>query len=247
MSERLPLTHAGYALYAPGPGRTVVLLHGASGCAATWLPVLPAWSWADTWALDLPGRAHGQPLDSVPALAAWLRRVIDAAGWQQPLIVGHSLGGGVALQLALDAPRGLGGIVLVASAARLRVAPPILDAVAALQPGEPLAMDFAFGPGTDPAVVRDYAERTRDVPPAAALADWRACDRFDVRERLDQVPVPTLVVFGSEDLLTPPRYQRPLAAAVALGSYTEVSGAGHMLPWEAPADLSHAVRRWAGA
>lgn len=227
--------------------RPLVLLHGAGGAAAAWGPTLPAWAWAEVTTPDLPGRgaSPGPPLADVPSLAAWLARSLEAWGLEAPIVLGHSLGGGLALQLALDHPGRVGALVLVSSSARLRVHPNILAAVAASTPEAPFRLDFGFGPGTPQAVIDAYAEACAPTPPTSALADWRACDGFDVRDRLSEVKAPTLVLHGSEDPLTPARFQASLAAALPHAERVELAGRGHMLPWEAPEATSQAVQRWA--
>ncbi len=233
-------------LRAPGPGPALVLLHGAAGNAATWGPTLAAWSRADVWAPDLPGRggSPGPARESADALAGWLLELADAFGWERPILVGHSLGGAIALTFALRYPDRLGGLVMVSSSARLRVAPAILEAAAGATADAPLPMDFAFPPTADRPIVARYSALSRDTPPEATLADWLACNRFDVRERLGEVSAPTLVVHGDQDPLTPAKHQRSLAEAIPGAQRVEIGGRGHMLPWEDAPALAEAVLRW---
>ena len=221
----------------------VVLLHGASANASAWGPTLAAWDWADVRCPDLPGRgaSEGPALASVAALARWLapRPELDGA-----IVVGHSLGGGVALQLALDEPGRIAGVVMVSSASRLRVSPMILEAAAMATVDKPMPLEFAFATKTDPAIVRRYAQLCASTPPAAGLADWRACDGFDVRDRVGEVRCPVLVVHGTHDVLTLAKYQVALAQALPDAERVELPGVGHMLPWEDAPALSRAVREW---
>jgi 3-oxoadipate enol-lactonase len=222
--------------------RPVVLVHGASGNAATW----PLDVWGGAVALDLPGRgaaAAEVPLADVGALAAWLLAALRARGLEGAVVVGHSLGGAVALTAALRRPDALGGVVLVATSARLKVSPAILAAVDAATPEAPFRLDAAFGPATPRAVIDAYAAASAATPPATARADWAACDAFDVRAALRPLGLPALVVHGDADALTPAKHQ--VAFAEALGAArVAIAGAGHMLPWEAPEAVARAVRGW---
>jgi len=231
------------ALRFPRDGAPVVLLlHGAAGNANTFTLCSEAWSWADLWCLDLPGRggSDGPPREAVSELAAFVRAVIETAGIR-PLVVGHSLGGGVALELALSAPDVLRGVVMISSGARLRVSPQILEA--ARTATEPLPLDFAFA---NRAPAAGYQALSRATPLATTAADWAACDGFDVRDRLPSLRVPLALIWGSADALTPPKFQHWLAEAT--GAHTHaIEGMGHMLPWEAPQAVAEAVRGWSAS
>jgi pimeloyl-ACP methyl ester carboxylesterase len=221
----------------------IVLLHGAGGNADSWAPTLQAWGHRKVRALDLPGRgAHpGPAVES--AADAW--SAVQAAVPLGAVLVGHSYGGAVALEAALSVPDRISGIVLVASGARLKVSPAILEQVARATEEAPFALDFAFGANTSDAVKEAYRAATAATPPESTAADWNACNAFDVRERLAEVAVPVLVVHGDADRLTPPKFQSWLADQFNRCERVELPGVGHMLPWEAPAGLAEAVLNWA--
>ncbi|MEO0600135.1 MAG: alpha/beta fold hydrolase [Myxococcota bacterium] len=214
----------------------VVLVHGAGGNAASWAPVQARWP--DTVAVDLPGRADAGPtVTTIAALAEGLARSLEAPS----TVIGHSMGGAVAMQLALDHPERVARLVLVNTGARLRVSPAILGAVGAATPDVPFRVDLAFGSATDPSVVDANALATASVPIATTLADWRACDGFDLRDRIGAITTPTRVLGGELDAVTPPRFQAWLAEALPNASLHLLPDVGHMLPWERPGGLAEAV------
>lgn len=229
----------------PGPGPSVILLHGAGGNAATWAPVLDAWAWADVWIPDLPGRGAtpGAPCATVEAMAAWLAAQGDALPWRDPVVVGHSLGGAVAMALAVERP-GLMRFTFVSSGARLKVAPAILAAVDAATDAAPFELTAAFGADAPAAVVSRYLTDAASTPAATTAADWHACNGFDLRAALPGLRDPAIIAYGAADRLTPAKRQAWLAEALDAPLHA-VDGAGHMLPWERPAALSACVRAFA--
>jgi pimeloyl-ACP methyl ester carboxylesterase len=113
------------------PARPVVLLvHGAGMDHTVWqLPARwLAWHGHSVLAVDLPGhgRSEGQVLGSVPELALWLGRVMDAAGVASAAIVGHSMGGAVALEAAAALPERVTRIALLGTAAAIPVSAALL-------------------------------------------------------------------------------------------------------------------------
>ncbi len=233
---------------APADGPAVVLIHGASGSGATWPAVADAWRWANVWAPSLPGRDGSEPIGhgDAEALADWLWPFVQRWVTRPVWVVGHSLGGAVALTLGLRAPDGLAGIAMVSSSARLKVAPAILELAAASGPEAPMSLDVAFGPETPPEVAARYHREASGLPTASAVGDWKACDTFDRRAALGAMTLPLLAVWGSEDTLTIPKHQRRLVEAVPGAEGHEMTG-GHMLPWERPDAVAERVRAFISA
>jgi pimeloyl-ACP methyl ester carboxylesterase len=70
--------------------------------------------------------------------------------------------------------------------------------------------------------------------PAIGLADFEACNKFDSREQLSQISKPTLIIGGSEDMLTPPWFQKYLHENLKKSSLRIIEGAGHLSMIEKP-------------
>ena len=103
----------------------LILLHGAGGCKESWKHQLEFFEEAE--ALDLPGPPEGQPYRTMDEYVEWLRGYIQGQGYNQVVIVAHSLGGGIALLYALKHPDEVSGIIAIGSGARLRVHPVYLE------------------------------------------------------------------------------------------------------------------------
>ncbi len=227
---------------------TLVLVHGAGGNHTHWgFQLRGLAESARLIAVDLPGHRRSQEIPdvSIDAYAGAVARVVEEARATRVVAVGHSMGGAIALTLALRRAPWLSGIVLVATGAKLRVSPAFLEG---LQQSPDAAcreiLDWAVGPDC-PASIRERALADfAACPPSVFLDDFRACDRFDVRDRLAEISVPALVACGSDDRMTPPHFSEFLAHRIDRASLEIVPGSGHMLMIEKPEALNAAIQRW---
>ncbi|HHS97048.1 MAG TPA: alpha/beta hydrolase [Chloroflexi bacterium] len=233
-----------------GDGPAVVLIHGAGGNHLVWPPALRRLPGASTYAIDLPGhgRSEGAGRETIEAYAADVMSFLDALGIQQAVLVGHSMGGAIAQTIALSHPGRVSGLVLLSTAARLRVAPAILEGLRTDFEGTVrLISQWAWGPDADPA----WIERGREMMAACGsqvlYRDFLACDRFDVRDQVAAITCPLLVLTGSEDRMTPSRFGRWLAEQAPRGKFVLIEGAGHMLALERPQAVLENVTTFLGS
>jgi len=235
-----PLYHTTHS----GDGPAVVLIHGAGGNHLAWPPALRRLPHVTTYAVDLPGhgRSEGAGRERIEEYAADLVRFLDTLGIERAVLVGHSMGGAIAQTVALTHPGRVDGLVLLATAARLRVAPAILEGLETDFEGTVrLISQWAWGPGADPLWVERGREMMEACGPQVLRKDFLACDRFDIRDRVASIACPTLVLVGSEDRMTPPRFGQWLADQLPGGKFALIEGAGHMLMLERPQEVLEAV------
>jgi pimeloyl-ACP methyl ester carboxylesterase len=210
-----------------GAGPPVVLVHGLAGSWRWWSDVWPALARRRTvYLLDLP---HLRRRQSAEALSAWLGRWIEAVGLDDVDIVGHSLGGLVAAEVAAARPQRVRRLVLVAPAG-------IPCGLSYVKRGVRLVETLYDVRSRLPTIVGDAL---RTSPLALVRGAVFASDR-DLRAELAAVHAPTLIVWGERDRLTPARvageWQRllPLSRVVLLPC-------GHVPMWEVPDELSACV------
>jgi pimeloyl-ACP methyl ester carboxylesterase len=220
-------------------GAALLLVHGAGGTRATWPEALRRLPGRRVLAVDLPG--HGaSPLPGERSVPDYVRRLLgllDALGIARAAVGGHSMGGAIALGLALEAPERVAGLLLVGTGARLRITPAILQASADPARAREVADVVAaasFGAATPPGLREAYAAAIAAVAPGVLHGDFTACDTFDAMARLGAVRARARLVVGDEDRLTPPRYAAFLRASLPGEGLLAVLGAGHMVTWEAP-------------
>jgi pimeloyl-ACP methyl ester carboxylesterase len=237
------LTVAGYKTYyvnhspVPAVQPAVVFVHGAGGTHQHWLYQVRDLPASPTYAVDLPGhgRSEGTGRDSVAAYGDWIVAFLSAAGLEQAVLVGHSMGGAIAMDVALRYPERVAGLGLVATGARLRVAPAILEGIRKDKEGAVrLIAEWAYGPEVPAVMVRLGQRQIGETPAEVLYGDYAACDAFDVMGRLGEIAVPTAVVCGTKDRMTPQKYAVYMRDQIAGATLHLVEGAGHMVMVEKP-------------
>lgn len=212
---------------APRP----VFIHGSGGGTSTWEAQESRFEGCVV--LALPGHPAGAPLRSVGGQGEWVAHVLrDLPG--PSVLVGHSLGGAVALQVALIAPELVEGLVLVASAARFTVPPGLEDAARSDVRRAAERLMRRGWPGIDDTALEREVDLTVANGAESLALDYAAVTDVDLTGRLGEIHVPTLVVGGSADPMTPTDDQRLLAEAIPGAVRVEIPDVGHFPMKERP-------------
>lgn len=227
--------HTGGRPDADGP--PVVFLHGAGGDHTVWRFQTRrlAHHGYRVLAPDLPGhgRSDGEPRESIEAWSEWLLSFLDEQEDRPATVMGHSMGGLIAMQAAAHNPDPFHRLVLVGSGRSMSVHPRLLEAArddltlaAALISGWSLPAAHRGGhpePGTwQKGGIEWLMTRSR---PGVLAADLGACSACDVP--VEEIQVPTEVVMGSEDRMVGRRAGEQLAAAIPGAGFHLIEGAGH--------------------
>ena len=226
------------------PPTPLVLIHGAGGNLYHWPPGLRRLPGHDVYALDLPGhgKSEGPGEDSIDGYVQVVHDWAQALELPPFVIVGHSMGGAIAQTFALRHPEMLKGMILVATGARLRVHPKILDGIRTdMNAVGEMLVDWAYGQMATPEQKRQFLKQFNSVDADVMYGDWAACNVFDVREQLPAIQVPTLVISGSMDVMTPEKYGRYMAENLPNADFALIEGGGHMLMIEQPQMLINAI------
>lgn len=225
-------------MHPPGlaSGEGLVFMHGAGTRGEVWQLQALAFPLART--PDLAGRdGEGTPT-SVAAHLASLRPSLAHAA----VLVGHSLGGAVALQYALESPSGLRGLILMGTGARF---PEAQGWSAKLAGGEAALAELAdgfYGSAAPPRIREKSLALLRALDRRVLSADVRAAEAFDVRDRLGGLLTPALIVAGTEDRMVPPQQAEFLHAHLPRAELVWIEGAGHLVMLERPEETNQAIR-----
>jgi pimeloyl-ACP methyl ester carboxylesterase len=234
----------------------IVFLHGAGMDHSVWALLARAFAHHGYAVLapDLPGhgRSAGKPLTSIAALADWTAALIDVAGAKAARLVGHSMGSLVALETAARHPDKVTGLGLIATTATMRVSDDLLNAARA-NDHDAVDMIAIWGEGYRASLggsqapglwMLGGAERLLErAQPGAIFADLSACNAYqDALSTAAKITVPSIVIQGSRDLMTPAKGGKVLAAAIPNCRLALIEGAGHMLMSERPDDVLAALR-----
>lgn len=224
--------------------RNLIFIHGSGGNGAVWAYQSKYFSrHHKLFAVDLPG--HGRNRDrsgaTVAHYADYITSFIREKSLATPILIGHSLGGAIALRIGLDKPSEIGGLVLVGTGARLRVLPAFFKSIKTDFDKALTAIgEYSFSPQAPEELVAKAMSEMKKGGPDVLYDDFTACDRFDVMSELQRITAPTLVVVGRDDRLTPVKYAEYLHKNISGARLEIVERAGHMVMIEQP-DVFNAV------
>ncbi|MFO7836434.1 MAG: alpha/beta hydrolase [Candidatus Thorarchaeota archaeon] len=228
--------------------RAIIFVHGAGGSAATWMMQLRGLSEVfRVIALELNG--HGNTPDRNPdnVKEAYLEDITEAVDESEnPILAGHSMGGALAQLYALDHPNQLSGLVLIGTGAKLKVHPDVFAAIdSGIDEYLNLVENFMFSNETSDEVIEASLREVRQCPTHVIKRDFKMCDEFDIMELVENIDVPTLVLVGEDDVMTPTKYAKYLHDKMQNSELEIIPDAGHGVMVEQPSKMNTAIREWA--
>lgn len=237
-----------YRLADRGDGeRTLVFVHGSGADHRVWKAQDRLARRHRVVAVDLSGHGESDDIDTDPgqatleAYADDVTAVVEATDGE--VLIGNSLGGAITLWVALERDLDLAGIGLVGTGAKLAVHE---DLRRWLREEFERAVDVLHEPNryfVEPDSPLGVASRETMLTSGRRVTarDFLTCHTFDVRDRLDEVAEPTLVIGGARDELTPPWYHEFLADEIDEASLTIVEDAAHLVFLERPERFNRTV------
>lgn len=245
-----------------GDGPALLLVHGFPLDRSIWrhqLATLAGWR---RIAPDLRGLGASDAPEGEYSMATYaddLAKLLDRLRVAKVVIAGHSMGGYIAFEMMRRHRDRVAGLILCdtradADNADARKGRDEMAALAETRGAEPIAermIPRLLGrttQQTQPQLVLQVRDMILQAPPRGIAGALRAMrDRADSTDLLATIDVPTLVVVGQEDEITPPALGRSLTAAIPSAAMTTIAGAGHVAPLEAPIAVSRVMAEFLGA
>ena len=245
-----------------GQGRPVVLIHGLGASVAIWRDNLaPLAERLTVYAVDLPGHGDSDKPDisyDAESMIEFVRAFVDHLSIETPALIGHSLGGALALLTALAHPELVSRLVLVSSGSLGRQVTPFLRLAALRWIGEwltggrfdttglMLRQSFHDESLITPELV-DELRRTGSMPGAREaelkvvrnfISPWGVKRKYIRTGELDTLDMPLMIVWGERDRVLPAKHGRQAAKASAAAELHVLADSGHMPHMERAAEFN---------
>lgn len=251
LERRLTLREGSIRYLEDGEGEPILLLPSAAGRAAEYREVIPLLSKSfHVYAIDYAGFGQSDSLPSIEgteALAKFVIDWIDAVGLSRCHLVGFSMGGWIALLLALSCPERLQTLILIATSAGRLPEVPIVS---------PSGMNFKeilhrFYHRQE---IREKLARRKTTPEEREeiLRSSRALARLverkkvipELHHRLNEIHLPTLIISADHDRAIPMIYQERLHWGILGSKWSVFRETGHAVPAERPMELADEIMKF---
>jgi pimeloyl-ACP methyl ester carboxylesterase len=229
-----------------GEGTSIVLVHGAQGTVEGFdgmVSVLKGKYRVIT--PSLPGRSGSEDMTGEVTIQRYsdhIAHLLSKLGIKKSVIAGSSMGGLVSLSFYFDHPDMTLALILIDSAAKI----PIDERIVKLFEDDcegttRLAASLGYSKKTPKSVIEDALKYNLAVKKETVLKDYTATGRFDASSRLHEIRVPTLIIRGSDDILTPRSMTESLKKGIRGSTVRIIQGAGHSSVVDKPKELSEAI------
>ena len=225
----------------------VVLIHGAGSDHLCWPVNLRRLNGFRVLAPDLPGhgRSAGVSHQSVQEYAADLIAFLDALGIFSVVLVGHSLGGAVALETALQHPAQVTALAIISTAAHTHIPAEFLNQLsspASIKNAHHWLQERLISPESGAVLIRKSSAALESVRQEVLHNDWKAVASFDRCDSVKEIAQPARVICGKKDRIVPLAGSRHLAASLPNAHLQVIDNAGHLVLLEKPDEVASGVQ-----
>ncbi len=197
----------------------------------------------DSEAVALPGHPEGRLCSSVDDYVDWLRDYIHQHQYQDVVLAGHSLGGAIAQTYGLRYPKEVKALVLIGTGARLRVRPAFLATMEEMTADKGAWQKYLEDTHrlVNPGVRQPMVEERMRIGPAVMLNDLLCCDKFDILDKVHTIKLPTLLICGNQDEMTPAKFTHYLVSKIEGATEVVIEGADHWVHVQKAGEVNQAI------
>lgn len=216
----------------------IVMIHGAACNSEVWMEQYDYLTNSHRVVLiDLPGhnKSDGDGFDSIDRYVDALYLRVKEMDLNRFVLCGHSMGGAITQLFALKHPEILKGIILCSTGARLRVTHQVFEAIEKdFNLFVDMSLLFSVAQEASDEIKKRFKNIINKCRPVVAMNDFRACNSFDLMSRIQELKLPTLIICGDSDLLTPLKYSEYLNNKIENSELEILESCGHMIMLERP-------------
>ena len=231
--------------------KTLVFIHGSGGNHTDWIrQFTPLQNKFNIAVMDLPGhgQSDGPGEQDVSEYVAWVKRLLEGFGIEKPVLIGHSLGAAICLSFAIRYRDVAAAVVPVGGGVRMPVNPIILEGLKK-DPAATIGLIVKFS------ITKENRERlsvfiTENLSratPGILYGDLFACSKLDIAEAVAGVRIPSLILCGADDKMTPPALSEHLRDHIPGAGLALIPGAGHFVMLENPEAFNAALADFVNA
>ncbi len=224
-----------------------VFIHGAGGSHLSFPAALRQLQSVSPILVDLPGHgaSTGPGRGSIADYALDIVALLDALSLDSAIVLGHSMGGAIAQWLALEHAARIDAVVLAGTGAKLPVNPALFTGIVEDARGTINSIvRWMWSKQAPEELKQQSAKIMLATAPTVIQGDFLACDNFDVSQRLGEFAVPTLILPGEKDKMTPPSLSQGLARGITESELAVIPEAGHMMLLEQPDRSAELIDAW---
>lgn len=226
---------------------TIIFVHGAGGSSATWFMQLRGLSTKmHVISLDLNGHGATALRREKDVFDSYLRDIESVASlFSKPILAGHSMGGALTQTFALKHPELLRGIVLVGTGSKLRVSPAIFEMLENdFERYVKAVAQFMFDESTSQEIVSASQAEVRKCSVEVITRDFAVCDSFNLMDKVNGIDIPTLIIVGESDQMTPVKYSQYMHQQIHGSKIVVLPQAGHAVMLEQAGRFNETLLDW---
>lgn len=234
---------------SPSSNPPIVLIHGAGGSHLSWPPEIRRLVGYNVYAVDLPGHgksnSHGE--QTIMAYTEQVLTWMEALNLYRVFVVGHSMGGAIAISIAVNTPSQVVGLGLLGIGIPLEVPEDILENLS-----NPMMVPTAlsslkalsFGAGANPRLIELVSKRLAETRTGVLQGDFLACVRFNMMDAIEMIDQPVILVAGAQDQIVPLRHAQLLGKKIKGAELVVIPDAGHMVMLEQSTEVAERLMKF---